>query len=67
VYKRQYLYRPCELEWIRNLVDVAKKYKIPVFVKQLGTHIAKEMKLSDRHGGNILSFPKELQVREFSI
>lgn len=61
----KYHYRPCKLEWIKNIVDQCKQAGVPVFVKQLGTHLAKELKLSDRHAGNIEEFPQDLRVREF--
>jgi len=32
---------------------------------KLGSHTAKELKLSDRHGGNIDEFPEHLRIREF--
>lgn len=60
-----YRYRPCKLEWIENLIDQCREYNIPVFVKQLGTHLSKELGMSDRHGSNIDEFPKHLQIREF--
>lgn len=58
-------YRKCELEWLEYMVKLCKEKKIPVFVKQLGTHLAKELKLKDRHGGDIEEFPEVLRVREF--
>lgn len=61
----KYLYRPCEIEWMESLVDQCKLVDVPVFVKQMGTHIAKELKMSDRHGSNIAEFPQKLQHREF--
>lgn len=60
----KYRYRPCKIEWIESLVNdfrVTSK----IFVKQLGTHLAKEMKLTDRHGGDISEFPEHLRIREF--
>lgn len=63
----KYRYRPCELSWIENIVNECKEAKVPVFVKQLGTHLAKKLKMSDRHGGNIDEFPEELQIRQFPI
>lgn len=38
--------------------------EIPVFVKQLGTGLAKELGLKDRHGRDIKEFPEEWQRRE---
>ncbi len=63
----KYRYRECKLEWIEKIVDQCKAANVPVFVKQLGTHLAKEMKLKDRHGGDILEFPEHLQIRQFPI
>jgi protein gp37 len=61
----QYRYRECKLEWIESIIEQCKKSQVPVFVKQLGTYLAKELKLSDRHGGNIEEWPEHLRVREF--
>jgi protein gp37 len=61
----QYRYRPCELEWIEHIIEQCQKFDIPVFVKQLGTHLAKKLRLTDRHGGRIEEWPKNLQIREF--
>lgn len=46
-------FRPCELPWIVALVSIAKNHKIPVFVKQLGTYMAEEYRLPDKHGREI--------------
>lgn len=63
----KYKYRPCELEWIENIVGICKFYGIPVFVKQMGTYLSKQLGMSDRHGGNIDEFPKHLQARDFPL
>lgn len=63
----KYGYRPCNVLWIDNIISSCKAYKIPVFVKQLGTHLAKEMGLKDRHGGDINEWPEYLRIREFPI
>lgn len=60
-----YRYRPCKVEWIEEMVKVLQGIGVAVFVKQLGTALSKQMKLSDRHGGNIDEFPKQLKIREF--
>lgn len=63
----KYRYRPCELEWIEYIIN-AYRYcgsQSAVFVKQLGTHLAKKMRLKDRHGGNIDEWPEHLRIREF--
>lgn len=64
----KYRYRPCELDWIEKIIEGYKDhpYKdVSIFVKQLGTHLAKQMGLKDRHGGNIDEWPEHLRIREF--
>jgi len=61
----KYRYRSCELSWIEKIVNDCKNSGVPVFVKQMGTYLSKELKMSDRHGGNIDEFPENLKVREF--
>jgi len=61
----KYKYRPCQLSWIEKVIKDCELERIPVFVKQLGTHLAKEMGLKDRHGGNIEEFPEHLKIRQF--
>jgi len=58
-----YRYRECSLDWLTELADELKRRGVSVFVKQLGTHIAKQIGLKNRHGGDIAEFPKELQLR----
>jgi protein gp37 len=62
----QYRYRPCNLEWIESIIDNCGEFGVPVFVKQLGTHLSKEMGLKDRHGGDISEWPKYIQIRQFT-
>lgn len=60
-----YRYRPCELEWIRHIIWNVP-CKLAVFVKQLGTHLAKQLKLKDRHGGDMNEWLDAwLRLREF--
>jgi protein gp37 len=60
----KYRYRPCEVQWINSLVDQCKAWGVPVFVKQLGTYLAKGHVLKDRHGGDINEFPENLRIRQ---
>jgi protein gp37 len=60
-----YRYRACNIEWIESLITQCRQADVPVFVKQLGTHLAKQMGLKDRHGGDISEWPSHLQIREF--
>jgi protein gp37 len=61
----KYRYRPCKLEWIENIITQCKETNTPVFVKQLGTHLSKELGLKDRHGKNMEEWPAHLRIREF--
>lgn len=60
-----YRYRPCKLEWIQDIVDRCINERIPVFVKQLGTHLQKQLGLKTRHGGDINEFPETLRYQQF--
>jgi protein gp37 len=69
----KYRYRPCEIFWIEEIIaaygaasEAQLIYTTPaIFVKQLGTHLAKQMGLKDRHGGNWDEWPEHLKIREF--
>jgi protein gp37 len=62
----KYRYRPCKIEWIEELIsDLTPTTSI--FVKQLGTHLSKELLLKDRNGGNIDEWPEHLRIRQFPI
>lgn len=70
--------RPCDIEWIRTIVQQCKAAHIPVFVKQLGSKpqaskpyiagvvdVCHPIEISDRKGGNIEEFPEDLKIRQF--
>lgn len=59
----KYKYRPCKIEWIETLISSLSP-TTKVFVKQLGTHLSKQLKLTDRHGGDISEWPTHLQIRD---
>lgn len=61
----KYRFRPCELEWIEDIVKQCKEAGVPVFVKQLGTHLAKKLELKDRHGADLSEFPESVRFQEF--
>lgn len=61
----KYQFRPCEIFWIYQIVIACYK-RAPIFVKQLGTHLATVHKLKDRHGGDPAEWPaRSLAIREF--
>jgi protein gp37 len=71
--------RPCQIEWIADVLDQARAAGVAPFVKQLGSnptwnHIVpgcsvrekiEPLKLKDRKGGDMSEWPEELRVREF--
>ena len=61
----EYRYRPCQLRWIESLMNQLETGGVSVWVKQLGTHLAKEMKLKNRHGEDIAEWPEHLKIRNF--
>lgn len=65
----RYRYRPCELNWIKRIISdlKASASHVAVFNKQTGTYLAKQMQLSDRHGGDWVEWPLDLKVREFPV
>lgn len=48
--------RPCELEWVRQVVEDCREYGVPVFVKQLD--------LNGKLETDIRKFPEDLQIRQ---
>lgn len=63
-----YRYRPCEVSWMESIVQQCKSAGVSVFVKQLGTDIAKRYRLKEPHGGDIDEWPEalsNLKVRQF--
>ncbi len=61
-----FLYRPAKTEWIHSIVKQSKEAEIPVFVKQLGTALYKQLELKDRAGADhdTPNFPEYLKFRE---
>ena len=57
--------RPCDLDWIRALVDQCRDASVPVFVKQLGAKPWPTIRLRDRKGGDPAEWPEDLRVREW--
>jgi len=62
---KRYIARPCELAWIEAVVNECRAANVPVFVKQLGTVLAKQLKMKDRHGRDMEEWPEHLRIRQF--
>jgi protein gp37 len=56
--------RPMEKKWLMDIVLKCQAVNVPVFVKQLGTHQAKKMKLKHHKGGDIAEWPEGIRIRE---
>lgn len=61
----EWLYRPCDLEWMHQIITECYRSGVPVFVKQMGTYLSKQLKLKDRHGGKFEEFPDHLKIRNY--
>ena len=62
----EYLYRPSEIAWYERAInDLKSQTNVAVFMKQLGSHLRKTMKLQHYHGGELAEWPSSLQIREF--
>ena len=61
----KYLYRECEEKWLTDLISISQETDVKVFVKQLGTFLAKKFGYKDRHGGDIMEWESHFQIREF--
>lgn len=68
--------RPCDLEWIRSILDQCQGAGVPVFIKQIGA-ITVDSRfaesdgtpafiggIKDKKGGDPSEWPKDLRVRE---
>lgn len=67
--------RPCDVAWIRSVVEQCKAAAVPCFVKQLGSYAILDprydrtvpgwtRRLRDRKGGDPSEWPEDLRVRE---
>ena len=57
--------RPCKLEWIEQLVEQCVAQRIPVWVKQLGRVLARELDCRDREGRDMDEWPEHLRLRQW--
>jgi len=67
--------RPCNIEWIRSIVEQCKSASVPCFVKQLGGNLSDAdlddcskssgKSMAHKKGGDPAEWPSDLRVREF--
>lgn len=63
----KYRYRECKTHWLIDLADDLREGNVPTFMKQLGTNLATEYGLKDRHGRDWAEWPNRLRVRQFPL
>ena len=61
----KYRYRAMSLEWLNSIITQCYRFGVPLFIKQMGTHLAKVMELKDRHGGDLDQWPDAYKIRQF--
>jgi len=57
--------RPMKESWMYNLIKMAREAGCKIFVKQMGTVLAKEWGLKSKKGGTMEEWNKYYQIREF--
>jgi len=61
----KYRYRPTEAEWIYQLIEAYKSTgEAAIFVKQLGTWLAKRGGLKSRHGKDMEEWHEHMRIRD---
>lgn len=63
----KYQYREANLNWFYFMKKQCREANVPLFIKQLGTHLARQMGVSDQHGRIMFEWPDDLKIREFPI
>jgi protein gp37 len=56
--------RPCDLAWLQALVAQCDQDKVPIFVKQLGSVLGRQLGAGSK-GGSWDAWPEDLRVRQF--
>jgi len=60
--------RPFDLNWARNTIRQFKAAGVPLFVKQVGSHVIQDGERrikADKKGGDMHEWPHDIRVREF--
>jgi len=64
--KGKYRFRECRREWMENLITDCQVFcGVPVFVKQTGNHLARQLGLKHKFGGDWNELPESLQYRNW--
>jgi protein gp37 len=62
--------RPCDVQWVRDVMRQCANFSVPLFVKQLGAKpmspcAAEVGQIRDSKGGDPLQWPPDLRVRQY--
>jgi protein gp37 len=63
--------RPCDVAWIRSVVEQCTAAGVPCFVKQMGSHAGVTVQQEfvqqrfSKKGGDMVEWPEDLRIREF--
>lgn len=63
--------RPCNVEWIRSIVQQCKNAGVACFVKQLGENVKEKSPdafvwlMQDKKGGDPAEWPEDIRVRQY--
>ena len=62
--------RPCNVDWIRSIMQQGRVAGVATFVKQMGTYMADGMRrcghdVKDKKGGDPSEWPQDLRVQEW--
>lgn len=63
----KYKYRESDLDWFIEVVSACQHFGLPVFVKQLGKHLAREYGCESENGSEWEELPEGIRVRQFPI
>jgi protein gp37 len=58
--------RPMDEQWVRDIRDECKRQHVAFFNKQMGEVWSREHLSRSGHGGDIETFPPDLQVRQYA-
>lgn len=61
----KYKYREAELDWFYEIMNACNKYGTKIYIKQMGSFIAKKVGMSDFAGKKMSEFPIDLRLQEF--
>jgi protein gp37 len=61
----KHVFRPCQTAWILPVMSYFQFFNVPVFIKQMGSEIAKLQHYNDRKGENPSEWHEAYRKREF--